>query len=153
MSRYEALAAIVEPVVSAAGFEFWGLEFVSRKSGTLLRVFIDGVDGVTVDDCAAVSRELSVILDVEDPINTEYLLEVSSPGMARRFFRLDQYSAYVGWKLQLKLNTLFEGRRQFTGILKTVDLERREIGVVVDDEEIILPYEQIDKGKLVPVFD
>lgn len=153
MSKYEALTAIVEPVVVAAGFEFWGLEYVSRKSGTMLRVFIDSPDGISVDNCAAVSRELSVILDVEDPINTEYMLEVSSPGMERRFFRLEQYANYLGSKVRIKLHMLFEGRRQFTGILSTVDIQKREIGVVVDDEEYILPYEQIDKGKLVPVFD
>lgn len=153
MSKYEALAAIVDPVVVSQGFDFWGLEYVSRKSGTLLRVYIDSVNGITVDDCASVSRELSVILDVEDPINTEYMLEVSSPGMARRFFKLEQYQEFIGWQLRVKLHSLFEGRRQFTGILRTVDLDKREIGVVVEDEEIILPYELIDKGKLVPVFD
>ncbi len=153
MSRYEALVSIVEPVVGAAGLEFWGLEYHSRKTGTLLRVYIDGPDGVSVDDCANISRELSVVLDVEDPIKGEYRLEVSSPGMARTFFRLEQYADFVGQQLKVKLNTLYEGRRQITGILRTVDVERREIGLVVDDEEYLLPYELIDKGKLVPVYD
>ena len=153
MSKYEKLSAIVEPVVEAAGFDFWGLEYLSRKSGTLLRVYIEAAEGVTVDNCAAISRELSVILDVEDPINTEYMLEISSPGMARRFFKLEQYTNYIGWQLRVKLHALFEGRRQFAGILRTVDLEKREVGIVVEDEEIVVPYEQIDKGKLVPAFD
>ena len=115
MSKYQDLQAIVAPVVESEGFEFWGLEYQSRKSGTLLRVFIESDQGISVDDCARISRELSVVLDVEDPIVSEYRLEVSSPGMARKFFALEQYADFRGHRVKIKLNTLFEGRRQISG--------------------------------------
>lgn len=152
MSQYQQLQSIVAPVVEGEGFEFWGLEHQALKSGALLRVFIESENGVSVDDCARVSRELSVVLDVEDPISTEYRLEISSPGMARKFFDLKQYGAYTGHLVKIRLNTLFEGRRKFTGIIRTVDIENSELGVVVDDEEILLPYELIERGQLVPQY-
>jgi ribosome maturation factor RimP len=105
---------------------------------------------VGVEDCERVSRQVSSLLDVEDPIRSEYTLEVSSPGMDRPLFRLEQFQANVGERVALRLRQPFEGRRKFTGLLKTV--ENEEIVLEVDDEEYLLPYELIDKANVVPQF-
>ena len=87
-SREQKIEALLEPTIEALGFELWGLEYLSQGRHTLLRLYIDGENGVTVDNCAEVSRHVSGVLDVEDPITGEYTLEVSSPGVDRLLFRL-----------------------------------------------------------------
>lgn len=133
------------------GFEFWGLEYQTQKGSAILRVYIESPDGISVDDCANVSRQLSLLLDVEDPIQSEYRLEVSSPGMARPFYTLDQYARYVGFKVKVKLRYPFEGRRSIKGVLSAV--ENEELVIRGDEDEYCLPYELIDKGNMVPEFD
>lgn len=144
----EQFQAIAQPIVESMDLEYWGAEY--RSGDALLRLYIDSKDGVNVDDCAKVSRELSVILDVEDIVSSQYRLEVSSPGMRRQFFSLEQYSDFVGQLVKLKLRYPFEGRRNFKGILSAIDQEQNEIAVVIEEEEYLLPYEQVERGTLIP---
>lgn len=146
----EHLEKIVEPAVTALGCELWGLDYFIRGKKSVLRVYIDKSAGVTIGDCEAVSRQVSSVLDVEDPIRAEYILEVSSPGMDRRLYKLVQYRQFVGHKLAVKLRVGFEGRKKFTGVLKGI--EDDEVVLEVDNEELILPYELIDKANIVPTF-
>ena len=139
---------LLTPTVEALGFELWGVEYLSQGRHTLLRLYIDGPDGITVDDCAAVSEQVSAVLDVEDPISGEYTLEVSSPGMDRLLFRLDQYPGYVGEVLELRLRSAFEGRRKYRGILKGIEGE--DVVLHVDDHEFLLPHDAIDKARVQP---
>ena len=90
------LKALLQPVVEALDCELWGLELQSGGKRKLLRIYIDREDGIGVEDCERVSRQSGSVLDVEDPITGEYTLEVSSPGMDRLLFKLEQYPAYVG---------------------------------------------------------
>jgi ribosome maturation factor RimP len=145
------LQSVIEPVVIDLGLEFWGLEY--RAGASLLRVYIDSPNGITVDDCAEVSRQLSVILDVEDPINGEYRLEVSSPGIARPLYRLAQYEPYLGNKLKVKLRSAFEDRKQFKGVLSKVDIANNEVAIVAGEDEWLIPFEMIDSANLIPQFD
>ncbi len=144
------LVAIAEPVVTGLGYELWGVEYLSQGRHSVLRVFIDAENGIEVDDCAAVSRQLSSVLDVEDPIAGEYNLEVSSPGMDRPLFKLEQYQLFAGHQVQIRLRAPFEGRRNFSGLLKGV--EGDEIVVEVDNAEYLLPIDSIDKANIVPRF-
>ncbi len=139
---------LLTPTVEAMGFELWGVEYLSQGRHTVLRIFIESPDGITVDDCAAVSEQVSAVLDVEDPITGEYTLEVSSPGMDRLLFKLDQYPAYVGEVLDLRLRTAFEGRRKYKGILKGIEGE--DVVLHVDDHEYLLPHDAIDKARVQP---
>ncbi len=100
--RERKIEALLKPTLEALGFELWGLEYLSQGRHTLLRLYIDAESGVTVDDCAEVSRHVSGVMDVEDPISGEYTLEVSSPGVDRLLFRLDHYSMYVGEWIELR---------------------------------------------------
>lgn len=149
-TKTEQLVELIGPVVTGMEFDFWGLEFIAQGKHSVLRVFIDAEKGIDVDDCAAVSRQLSSVLDVEDPITTEYNLEVSSPGMDRPLFTLEQYEKFVGHKVQLRLRVPFEGRRKFAGLLKGVEGE--DVVIEVDNEEYLLPVEAIDKANVVSQF-
>lgn len=149
-SIQERLTQMFAPVVQSLGCELWGVEYVAQGKNSLLRVYIEKSDGVAVEDCENVSRQVSSILDVEDPIRSEYTLEVSSPGMDRPLFQLQQFEQSVGEQVTLRLRVAFEGRRRFKGLLKGV--ENDEVILEVDNEEYILPYELIDKANIVPQF-
>ena len=151
-AKLKQLEDILRPVVEGLGSEFWGIEFRSHGHHSKLRVFIDDAEnGIAIDDCEKVSRQVSGVMDVEDPIQTEYTLEVSSPGMDRPLFRLEQYEAFIGHKVQIKLRMAFEGRRKFLGLIKGV--EGDDVVVVVDDHEYLLPFDSIEKANIVPVFE
>ena len=150
-SKLEQLQAMLAPVVESLGYECWGVEFISQGRHSLLRVYIDHANGILVDDCEAVSRQVSAVLDVEDPISSEYTLEVSSPGMDRPLFTLEQFAKHVGEQVKIKLRSPFDGRRNFQGLLRGV--EDQDVVVLVDDHEFLLPIDLIDKANIIPRFD
>ncbi|WP_282339622.1 MULTISPECIES: ribosome maturation factor RimP [Pseudomonas] len=150
-SKLEQLQAMLAPVVEALGYQCWGVEFISQGKHSLLRVYIDSADGILVEDCEKVSRQISGVLDVEDPIASEYTLEVSSPGMDRPLFTLEQFAAHAGEQVKIKLRSPFEGRRNFQGILRGT--EEQDVVVLVDDHEYLLPIDSVDKANIIPRFD
>ncbi|WP_372957485.1 ribosome maturation factor RimP [Marinobacter sp.] len=151
-AKLNKLEEILRPVVEGLGYEFWGVEFRSQGRNSILRLFIDDQEnGISIEDCEKVSRQVSGVMDVEDPIQNEYTLEVSSPGMDRPLFTLEQFSAWAGYQVSIRLRMAFEGRRKFQGILKGT--EDGDVVVVVDDHEYLLPFESIDKANIVPVFE
>lgn len=141
---------LVAPVVTTLGYELWGIEYTSQGKQSLVCVYIDSPEGVDVEDCAKISRQISSIFDVEEPISGEYTLQVSSPGMDRRLFSLDQCGQFIGENVKVKLRSPFEGRRNFSG--QMTGIEGDEVVVAVDDHEYLLPFEQIDKMNIVPRF-
>ena len=149
-AQSDKLETLLRPGVEALGFELWGVEYQSHARQSLLRIYIDAEQGVSVDDCAKVSHQVSGVLDVEDPITGEYTLEVSSPGMDRPLYHLEQYSRYIGSDITIRLRIAFEGRRKFQGRL--VAVEGDEVVVLLDGHEYVLPFEQIDKAQVVPSF-
>ncbi len=151
-AKLKQLEDIIRPVVEGLGYEFWGIEFRSRGYQSMLRVFIDDAEnGISIDDCEKVSRQVSGVMDVEDPIQSEYTLEVSSPGMDRPLFRPEQYEAFIGHQVQIRLRMAFEGRRKFQGVIRAVEGE--DVVIVVDDHEYLLPFDSIEKAKIIPVFE
>jgi ribosome maturation factor RimP len=132
------------------GFEFWGLDYIQGR-GAVLRIFIDSENGITVDDCAAVSHQVSGVLDVEDPIPGEYNLEVSSPGMERPLYTLEQFAMYVGDQVQMRLLAPVAGKRRVKGLLDAVEGE--ELVVKVGEEVLRVPFPQVDRANLVATFD
>ena len=145
------LQELLEPSVTALGYEFWGLEYLAQGHSALLRIYIDAEQGINVDDCARVSRQVSAVLDVEDPITGEYRLEVSSPGMDRPLFTIAQFAAAAGETIKLKLRMNYEGRRNFKGRL--VGVEEEDVVILVDDHEYLFPVVDIEKANVVPRFD
>lgn len=145
------LLEMVEGVVAGLDYVLWGIELLPRQnSGQLLRVYIDAEDGIDVDDCAKVSRQLSAVLDVEDPIHGEYTLEVSSPGMDRALFKPEQFARYVGGDIRVKLLSTAVGRKNYRGRLLAV--EDGQLSMQVDGETVVLMMEQIDTARVVPTF-
>lgn len=149
--RIDVLKAMLEPAVHAVGMELWGIEFLAQGKHSVLRLYIDSENGVTVDDCEAVSHQVSGILDVEDPIKGEYHLEVSSPGMDRPFFTFDQAARYIGQNVKVKLQMAIAGRRNFTGTL--TDAKDDTLTFEVEGQPLSVSFNQIDKANLVPTFD
>ena len=147
-SKEQQIEQLLQPTVEAMGFDLWGVEYVSQGRHSVLRVYIDAEQGISVDDCAAVSHQAGSVLDVEEPINGEYTLEVSSPGMDRLLFKLEQYPQYANEVIELRLRSPFEGRRKFKGILKGIEGE--DIVVQVDDHEYLLPHSAVDKARIEP---
>ncbi|NGE23757.1 ribosome maturation factor RimP, partial [Klebsiella pneumoniae] len=115
-----------------------------------LRIFIDSEEGITVDDCADVSHQVSAVLDVEDPITTVYNLEVSSPGMERPLFTAEHYQRFTGEEVSLTLRIAMQNRRRWQGIIKAVDGEM--ITVTVDGKDEVFALGNIQKANLVPHF-
>ncbi|NIR28650.1 MAG: ribosome maturation factor RimP [Gammaproteobacteria bacterium] len=144
----EWLRAIVEPVVTAMGYEPVGVEYRAQGRGGLVRVYIDRTDGVTVEDCERVSHQLSGVLDVEDPIPGSYTLEVSSPGLDRPLFKTADFERYAGHEVQIRLAEPLGGRRRFKGRLK--GLRGEEALIEQDGQEVCLPLADIEEARLVP---
>jgi ribosome maturation factor RimP len=149
-SKQEQLQALIAPIVASLECELWGLEYLTQGRYTTLRLFIDGENGVTLEDCEKVSRQVSAVMDVEDPIDGEYTLEVSSPGMDRPLYTAEQYARYIGEQVSLRLRIARDGRRKFKGTILAV--EGADVRVAVDDKEYLLAVDAIDKANIVPRF-
>ncbi|MFM2482895.1 ribosome maturation factor RimP [Celerinatantimonas sp. YJH-8] len=147
----QRLTEMLEPAVDALGFELLGVEFVSAGKHSVLRLYIDHEQGITVDDCAAVSYQVSAILDVEDPINTEYNLEVSSPGMDRPLFKAEHYQRVIGEIIFVQLRMPVANRRKWQGTLLSVEGEM--ITLDVDSEQQRIALSNVQKAHLIPQFD
>lgn len=142
------ISELIGPTITALDLELWGVEHVIQGRHSVLRVYIDkGGDGVTIDDCEKVSRQISGVFDVEDPIPGEYTLEVSSPGMDRPLFELEQFKRYIGSEAAVRLRSPLNGRRKFKGIIQKVEADT--VCMMIDDQEIALPASSIDKANLV----
>lgn len=141
------LTELIEPTVEALGLQLWGIEHVPSGQYSLLRIYLDSAEGIGIEDCEKVSRQVSAILDVEDPIPGEYTLEVSSPGMDRPLFTAEQFASYVGSQVRLKLRTGVEGRRKFRGVLTEVTGQR--LVVAIDDEHFDIDHSDVEKANLI----
>jgi len=143
--------SLVDRAVGALGYELVGVEFLPRpNAGHLLRVYIDGPDGIGLEDCERASHQISGLLDVEDPIKSDYALEVSSPGLDRPLFELAHFAQFVGEVARIKLQTPLDGRSNYKGVIREVSDD--EVTVDVDGEPLRLPYAQIASARLVPSF-
>lgn len=142
---------LFEPVVNGMGYELIEIEYQPNPKYGVLRLFIDKESGIQVEDCSAVSRQISAVIDVEDPVSGKFNLEISSPGMDRPLRRAEDFQQFSGEVVKIKTSMAFEGQRNFKGILK--GLEEDLVIVECDDKEVRLPITAIDKARLVPDFD
>ncbi len=148
LAKFEQkLTDMLRPAVEETGKTLLGVEFISAGNNSVLRLFIDHENGIDVDDCAEVSRQVGAILDVEDPISSEYNLEVSSPGVDRPLFELSHFQQVVGEIVNVKLSIPLNGRRKFKGILAAI--ENDTLIVEVDSIDYELAINNVDKANLV----
>ena len=145
------LTELFEPVIESMGYELVGVEFNAAGNHGTLRVYIDREEGVNIDDCAAISHQVSGILDVEEPIQQAYDLEISSPGIDRPLFKLVDFERFAGKTAKIKLAVGLEGRRNFKGRLQGV-VDSKMITIEVDGERFDLPYADIARANLVGEF-
>jgi ribosome maturation factor RimP len=163
----ERLIALAEPLIAALGYELVDIEYAATRSAATLRVYIDwpdgkmpaalaGVpddgtrafDGIGVEDCERVSRELSALLDVEDPITVPYELELSSPGADRILRTPAHYRRHVGQRALVELAAPRDGRRRYTGMLTRAD--DRDFELNVDGSMVTVRYDEVGKTRLAP---
>ena len=147
----DELAKLLEPTVERLGYELVDLEARLGGKGGLVRVFIDKPGGIDLDDCETVSRAVSALLDVEDPVPGNYNLEVSSPGLDRKLTKVEHFQRFEGEIVKVQMRFPIEGRRRFRGTLVSSDDEN--IVVDVDGESHSLPLKTIDTARLVPAVE
>jgi ribosome maturation factor RimP len=147
--RNSELTELLAPVVADLGLECLGVEYSPSHGNSLVRVYIDAADrAVTVDDCEAASRQISATLDVNDPVQGRYTLEVSSPGLDRPLFTPEQFARFLGQSTKLEVSLPINGRRRFQGPIRAV--EGSTVVVEQDGVEVRIAHENVHKAKLVP---
>lgn len=146
----DKLIALTEPLLGQLGYELVDLEYAPGRARAQLRVFIDRAEGVGLDDCERVSRELSALLDVEDPVPTGYTLEVSSPGLDRVLRTPAHFQRFVGERVRVELLSARDGRRRYTGRLAALNDEGIELDV--DGAMVAVSFAQIGRARLAPLW-
>ncbi|MDN3698978.1 MULTISPECIES: ribosome maturation factor RimP [Vibrio] len=144
------LTEMLDAPVAALGYELVGLEFIRAGEHSTLRIYIDHENGIFVEDCAEVSRQVSAVLDVEDPISVAYNLEVSSPGLERPLFNANHYQQFIGHEASIVLKMAVANRRKWKGTINAVEGET--ITVTVDGQEEHFALSNISKANLIPKF-
>ena len=149
--RNEELTQLLAPVIADLGLECLGVEYSPSHGNSLVRVYIDAQNRpVTVDDCEAVSRQVSATLDVNDPVEGRYTLEVSSPGLDRPLYAPEHFARFAGQTAKVEVNLAIDGRRRFQGPIRAV--EGSTIVLDQDGVAVRIAHDNIHKAKLVPDF-
>lgn len=145
---------LFEPVVVGMGFDLIEIEHFPNPKHGVLRLYIDTPQGsdkaIVVEDCSAVSRQISALIDVEDPISGQFNLEVSSPGLDRPLRRLQDFQRFIGALVKVKTAMPLEGQRNFKG--RMLEVNEDVVIIETDDEEISVPMSAIEKARIVPEF-
>ena len=139
----DTVAALALPVVEEAGCTLWDVEYVKEAGAWFLRVYIDKEGGVSIDDCEAVSRPLSDLLDEADPIEGSYTFEVSSAGAERPLKRPSDFARFLGSPVTVKLYKGRDGRKEFAGVLTGYDPDSGAITVTVGGGEMVFPKNEV----------
>ena len=147
--RQDKLTQMLRPAVEGVGYELVGIEHLPMGKNSVLRIYIDSPDGITVNDCSRVSHQVSGVLDVEEPIKGHFTLEVSSPGIDRPLFNIEQFVQFVGSKVKLKLYHAVEGKRKFTGTIDSVEADDIIIKDNDTDDCIQIQMDDIDKANII----
>jgi len=149
-SLVQRVRELLEPVVEAAGYDLVAVEYITGSRRPLLRLSIDKPGGVSASDCSKVTREISPVLDVEDPIDSAFVLEVSSPGMERPLQRAQDFDSFKGSKVRLRLTEGYP-RRRFSGVL--MGMQDGRVGVEIGEDQHWFPFEDVQQARLSLTFD
>ncbi|MSR14953.1 MAG: ribosome maturation factor RimP [Gammaproteobacteria bacterium] len=144
----DALEPLISPTVSGLGYELLGIERQRLPQGLLLRLYIDGPEGITLHDCERVTKQVRDLFEVDNLVRGEYLLEVSSPGLDRPLFKQEHYRRFCGATVQLRLRLPVAGRRRLQGVLTQVD--DTQVVLVFENENFTVPLSAIDRARVVP---
>lgn len=147
-ARAERIEVLITPSVESLGFDLVGIQISGGSRAPLVRVYIDSEGGITVDDCARVSRQVGAVLEVEDPLPGAYTLEVSSPGLDRLLMKPADFERYLGRQVKVRMDLAVLGRKNFKGDL--VEVAADYAVVEVDNESYDLPFEHMESARLAP---
>ena len=149
MQEHKSLYDLLEPTIEEMGFDVVRILLTGAQKPTL-QIMIERKDrkNLVVDDCASVSRAISVILDEKDPIDGEYSLEVSSPGIDRPLTKPEHFSRFSGYEAKIETLDAIDGRKRFKGKIIALN-ENNSISFSMDEKEYSIPYESISKAKLI----
>lgn len=150
-SVINSVAVLIEPILNEMDFQLVDIEYLSEHGRWVLRIFADKEGGITVEDCARVSREIGDLIDVKDFIPHEYVLEVSSPGLNRPLKKKKDFLWACGKKVKLRMATPVKGRRNFTGYLRS--FQEGKLYLEVENDLVALPREHVTRANLVYEFD
>ena len=150
--RIEEIERAIEPVVTSHGCELWGVELLRGKKRPTIRIFIDAISGATIDDCEKVAKDLNFELPLNDTfLDQDYVLEVSTPGIDRKFFKAEQLSAFLKEEFDLKLREIKNGKK--TLVAKLVEVDGDEILFHCGEEKMSLNFLDLDLCRLKPDFE
>lgn len=144
------MTRLIEPVLDEMGFDLVDVEYLSEHGRMVLRIYVDKEGGITLDECARVSREVGDLIDIKNFIHHEYVLEVSSPGLNRPLKKEKDFLRAIGKKVKIRMNIPIKGRRRFTGYL--TEIEHGNLYLEIDDHLFVLPRQGIEKANLVYEF-
>jgi ribosome maturation factor RimP len=147
MAITDQVEQLVETAIETLGYELVGVEYIQGGADPVLRIYIDAEQGIGIEDCERVSHQVSGILDVEEPIRSTYLLEVSSPGFDRPLFKAKDFERFAGAEAKITMKLPGDGRRNFRGVLQ--GFEDGEILIEVDGEVYALPLSKLARARLV----
>ena len=147
----EKVTELIEPVLEPLGFELVDMEYLTRHGRQVLVIYIDREGGITVDDCAMLSRELGDLIDIKEVIDHKYVLEVSSPGVDRPLKKEADFIRVIGKKVKVRMAEPVNGCRNFSGYLK--DFKDRVLYLETEGGPVNLSWLEIDKANLVYEFE
>ena len=148
-SRQDKLTELLRPAVEGLNYELVGIEHLPMGKHTVLRIYIDSPDGITVSDCSNVSHQVSGVLEVEEPIKGAFTLEVSSPGIDRPLFTFEQFKQFVGSKVKLKLYHAIEGQRKIIGLIESIEGDDINIKDADSETTFQIQIDDIDKANII----
>ncbi len=149
MALNETLNELIEPICDEMGYDLVRLQLQGGNSRKVLQIMAERKDrkAMTVDDCADLSRAISPVLDEKDPIEDNYTLEVSSPGIDRPLIKLDDFDRFKGFEAKVEALSLINGRKRFSGRLQGID--GSDVVLLFEGDDVRIPFDQIAKAKLV----
>ena len=147
MAVSDQIEQLIEAPIESLGYELLGVEYIKNGRDTVLRIYIDSSQGISIEDCERVSHQVSGVLEVEDPISTAYSLEVSSPGFDRPLFKEKDFVRFAGAEAKISMKLPVQGRRNFKGMLE--GFSDGNILIEVDGEVYELPLTKLAKARLV----
>ncbi|MFY7698479.1 MAG: ribosome maturation factor RimP [Legionella sp.] len=142
----QEIEQLVKPTIESMGYILWGCEYLAQGKHSLLRIYIDKEDGVGIDDCQRVSQQVSALLDVEDPIASNYSLEISSPGMPRPLLKSEHYQQYIGYVVHVKLYKAVASKRKFEGTILSASEDK--LTLMIGNEQQEFMFSNIVKANL-----
>ena len=150
--RIEEIENVIDPVVSSHGCELWGIDLLRGKKRPTIRVYIDAIAGATIEDCEKVAKDLNYELALNDTfIDQDYILEVSTPGIDRKFFKAEQLGSFLEEEFSLKLRENKDSKKSI--VAKLIDVQNDEILFHYGNEEMNLNFMDIDLCRLKPNFE